>query len=104
MDIFIELTCVDIDGQRGAVGGTPSRRQKLHSSTERPGASDGRTAAVSALYALFHETAALTATASLLYGGILAVVALTSVLARTSERRRDARSTLAILIRKRRSG
>jgi len=53
---------------------------------------------------LLHDTATLTATASLLYGGILAIVALTSVLARTPERRRDARSTLTILLRKRRSG
>jgi hypothetical protein len=58
---------------------------------------------VSVLYGLFHETAALAATASFLYGGILTVVALTSVLARTPERRRDARSTLSILMKMRRS-
>lgn len=57
---------------------------------------------MSALYGLFHETAALTATAGFLYGGILTVVALTSVLARTPERRRDARSTLSILMKMRR--
>lgn len=57
---------------------------------------------MSALHGLFHDTAALTATASFLYGGILAAVALTSVLARTPERRRDARSTLAILMKMRR--
>ncbi|MEW1858858.1 hypothetical protein AB0399_00460 [Streptomyces sp. NPDC088194] len=59
---------------------------------------------MSALPGLFHDATALTAIASLLYGGILAVVALASVLARTPERRRDARSTLTILVRKRRSG
>ncbi|MEU1622382.1 hypothetical protein ABZ479_34455 [Streptomyces sp. NPDC005722] len=53
---------------------------------------------------LLHHAATLTAGAGLLYGGILAVVALTSVLARTPERRRDARSTLVILVRRRRSG
>ncbi len=51
---------------------------------------------------LFHQAATLTTTIGLLYGGILAVVALTSVLAPTPERRRDARSTLTILLMRRR--
>ncbi|MFJ8434757.1 hypothetical protein ACIQ9P_25995 [Kitasatospora sp. NPDC094019] len=50
-----------------------------------------------------HTTAAaeLAAGAGLLYGVVLAIVALTSVLARTPARRRDARSTLTILTRRR---
>ncbi|MFJ7421506.1 hypothetical protein ACIQXD_23245 [Streptomyces uncialis] len=59
---------------------------------------------MSVLPELLQNTAALTAVAGLSYGGVLAVVALTSVLARSPERRRDARSTLTILIRGRRSG
>ncbi|MFE2291924.1 hypothetical protein [Streptomyces sp. NPDC059452] len=59
---------------------------------------------MSMLPELLRDTATLTAAAGLLYGGVLAVVALTSVLARTPERRRDARSTLTILVRRRRSG
>ncbi|MYW02347.1 hypothetical protein [Streptomyces sp. SID3343] len=58
---------------------------------------------MSVLPALLHHTAAVTAGVGLLYGGVLAVVALTSVLAHTPERRRDARATLTILIRGRRS-
>ncbi|MGY0462884.1 hypothetical protein ACW14Y_21925 [Kitasatospora sp. cg17-2] len=46
--------------------------------------------------------AVLAAGAGLLYGIVLAIVALASVLARTSARRRDARSTLTILTRRRR--
>ncbi|GAA2258889.1 hypothetical protein GCM10010232_56710 [Streptomyces amakusaensis] len=57
---------------------------------------------------LLHDTAAVTAavtaTGGLLYGGVLSAVALISVLAPTPERRRDARSTLTILLRRRRSG
>ncbi|RDG36633.1 hypothetical protein [Streptomyces corynorhini] len=53
---------------------------------------------------LLNDVASLTVTAGLLYGGVVAVVALTSVLAPSPERRRDARSTLNILVRKRRSG
>ncbi|MBD0739336.1 hypothetical protein BGM09_07710 [Streptomyces sp. CBMA29] len=53
---------------------------------------------------LLHSAAALTATIGLLYGSLLSIVALASVLARTPERRRDARSTLRILVRGRRSG
>ncbi|MFJ4774126.1 hypothetical protein ACIP88_34310 [Streptomyces uncialis] len=59
---------------------------------------------MSVLPELLQNTATLTAVAGLSYGGVLAVVALTSVLARTPERRRDARSTLTILIKRRRSG
>ncbi|MFD4831893.1 hypothetical protein ACFWPV_18870 [Streptomyces uncialis] len=59
---------------------------------------------MSVLPELLQNAATLTAVASLSYGGVLAVVALTSVLARTPERRRDARSTLTILIKRRRSG
>lgn len=52
--------------------------------------------------ALLHNTTALAAGAGLLYAGVLTITALTSVLARTPERRRDARSTLTILVRGRR--
>ncbi|MEI5134992.1 hypothetical protein ACWCO0_32330 [Streptomyces tubercidicus] len=54
--------------------------------------------------ALLQNTAALAAGTGLLYTGVLATVALVSVLARTPERRRDARSTLTLLLRRRRSG
>ncbi|MFD7739269.1 hypothetical protein [Streptomyces sp. MJM8645] len=47
--------------------------------------------------------AVLAAGAGLLYGVVLAIVSLASVLARTPDRRRDARSTLAILSRRRQS-
>ncbi len=57
---------------------------------------------MSVLPGLFHDTATLTTTFGLFYGGTLALVTLTSVLARTPERRRDARSTLSILMRRRR--
>ncbi|MER5780677.1 hypothetical protein ABT104_02960 [Streptomyces mobaraensis] len=39
--------------------------------------------------------------AALLYTGVLFVVSLVSVLAPTAERRKDARTTLAILLRRR---
>ncbi|MFE7559965.1 hypothetical protein [Kitasatospora sp. NPDC057500] len=58
------------------------------------------------LPALSHgaTTAAVLASGTgLLYGTVLAFVAVASVLARTPERRRDARSTLTTLIRWRRS-
>ncbi|WP_052850925.1 hypothetical protein [Streptomyces avicenniae] len=48
--------------------------------------------------------AVLVAGTGLLYAIVLGVVALTSVLARTPARRRDARSTLTILVGRRRSG
>ncbi|GGX70452.1 hypothetical protein GCM10010515_42710 [Streptomyces fructofermentans] len=50
---------------------------------------------------MLYCTAALSACAGLLYAGVLFTVALVSVLAPTSERRKDARTTLAILVRRR---
>ncbi|MFC4516324.1 MULTISPECIES: hypothetical protein [Streptomyces] len=50
---------------------------------------------------LLHYAAALSGCASLLYVGVLFVVALVSVLAPTPERRKDARTTLTILTRRR---
>ncbi|MGW2766122.1 hypothetical protein [Streptomyces sp. NPDC001275] len=50
---------------------------------------------------LLYYTAALSGCASLLYTGVLFVVALVSVLASTPERRKDARTTLSILVRRR---
>jgi hypothetical protein len=81
---------------------TASPSQAASIDREACAASNGRSSTVSALPGLFHDAATLTATAGLLYGGILAVVALTAVLARTPERRRDARSTLTILMKRRR--
>ncbi|MFF4557726.1 hypothetical protein [Streptomyces sp. NPDC001422] len=46
-------------------------------------------------------TAALSGCAGLLYAGVLFTVALVSVLAPTPQRRKDARTTLAILVRRR---
>ncbi|MEU7184556.1 hypothetical protein [Streptomyces sp. NPDC045369] len=45
--------------------------------------------------------AALSGGTGLLYAGVLLFVALVSVLARTPERRKDARTTLSILMRRR---
>ncbi|MCG7206402.1 hypothetical protein [Streptomyces arenae] len=50
---------------------------------------------------LLHYAAALSGCVGLLYTGVLLVVALVSVLAPTSERRKDARTTLTILVRRR---
>ncbi|GAB3181758.1 hypothetical protein [Streptomyces incanus] len=50
---------------------------------------------------LLYYAAALSGCAGLLYTGVLFVVALVSVLARTPERRKDARTTLTILVRRR---
>ncbi|MFJ7278964.1 hypothetical protein [Kitasatospora sp. NPDC098663] len=50
---------------------------------------------------LFACAAALSGSAGLLYTGVLFVVALVSVLAPTAERRKDARTTLGILVRRR---
>ncbi|MFE3720943.1 hypothetical protein [Streptomyces cyaneofuscatus] len=47
------------------------------------------------------DAATLTAAGATTYTAVLAVVALTSVLAPTSDRRRDARATLTILLRRR---
>ncbi|MEU6071386.1 hypothetical protein ABZ864_44860 [Streptomyces sp. NPDC047082] len=49
---------------------------------------------------LLHCAAALSGCAGLLYAGVLFVVALVSVLAPTPERRKDARTTLTILVRR----
>ncbi len=46
------------------------------------------------------SAATLGGCATLLYTGVLITVALVSVLARTPQRRKDARSTLGILVRK----
>jgi hypothetical protein len=55
---------------------------------------------------LLHDTATVAAAIiiSLLGAVVLATVVLASVLARTPSRRRDARATLTILLRHRRSG
>lgn len=47
------------------------------------------------------NAAAWSGCVGLLYTGVLLVIALVSVLARTPQRRRDARSTLGILVRRR---
>jgi hypothetical protein len=47
------------------------------------------------------DAATLAAAGATTYTAVLATVALTSVLARTPERRRDARATLTILLRRR---
>jgi hypothetical protein len=56
---------------------------------------------VSAFPQLLHGAAALSACAGLLYAGVLALLALVSVLAPSAERRKDARTTLTILVRRR---
>ncbi|MFK8846523.1 hypothetical protein [Streptomyces sp. Ac-502] len=48
-----------------------------------------------------YYAAALSGAAGLLYAGALFFVALVSVLARTPERRKDARTTLSMLVRRR---
>ncbi|WP_425245890.1 hypothetical protein [Streptomyces sp. NEAU-NA10] len=55
---------------------------------------------MSALPALLHTGAELAAAASVLYTGSAAVAAAVSVFSRSPERRRDARQTLAILLRR----
>ncbi|MEU8624640.1 hypothetical protein [Streptomyces sp. NPDC048669] len=50
---------------------------------------------------LLYYTATVSGCAGLLYTGVLFVVALVSVLASTPERRKDARATLGILVRRR---
>ncbi|MFE6769910.1 hypothetical protein ACFVFD_13160 [Streptomyces fimicarius] len=52
------------------------------------------------LPALF-DAATLAAAGAMTYTAVLAVVALTSVLAPTADRRRDARATLTILLKRR---
>ncbi|MEV6122294.1 hypothetical protein AB0M23_17500 [Streptomyces sp. NPDC052077] len=56
---------------------------------------------MSHVYQLLYCAAALSGCAGLLYTVALISVALVSVLAPTAERRRDARSTLTILVRRR---
>ncbi|MFI7097765.1 hypothetical protein ACIBK8_00155 [Streptomyces sp. NPDC050161] len=56
---------------------------------------------MSQLPQLLYYTAALSGCVGLLYRGVLFVVALVSVLASTPERRKDARTTLSILVRRR---
>ncbi|WP_282202689.1 hypothetical protein [Kitasatospora fiedleri] len=59
------------------------------------------------MISLFDEAtkaAELTAAAGAVYSLLLTAVALTSVLARSAARRRDARETLRILMRRRGSG
>ncbi|GGY83056.1 hypothetical protein CP967_22805 [Streptomyces nitrosporeus] len=53
------------------------------------------------LPALLQDAATLAAAGGTLYTAVLAAVALTSVLAATPDRRRDARATLTILMRRR---
>ncbi|MFJ2908453.1 hypothetical protein ACIO8F_03290 [Streptomyces sp. NPDC087228] len=50
---------------------------------------------------LLHYTVIFSGCAGLLYTGVLFVVALVSVLASAPERRKDARTTLSILVRRR---
>lgn len=52
------------------------------------------------LESVFQETATLTAATGLVYTGAVVTVAASSVLFRSPQRRRDARATLAILIRR----
>ncbi|MFD8978464.1 hypothetical protein [Streptomyces sp. NPDC059564] len=55
---------------------------------------------MSVLQSVFHEAATLTAATGLVYAGAIAAVAGSSVLSRNPQRRRDARATLAILMRR----
>ncbi|MEU3221689.1 hypothetical protein ABZ695_00845 [Streptomyces sp. NPDC006976] len=54
----------------------------------------------SALESVFQVAAALSAAAGLVYVGAVATVAAASVLFRSPQRRRDARATLTILLRR----
>lgn len=53
------------------------------------------------LESVFQEAAILSAATGLAYTGVVATVAVSSVVLRTPQRRRDARATLAILMRRR---
>lgn len=53
------------------------------------------------LESVFQEAATLSAATGLAYTGVVATVAVSSVVLRTPQRRRDARATLAILMRRR---
>ncbi|MEH0564399.1 hypothetical protein QBA37_35095 [Streptomyces silvae] len=55
---------------------------------------------LTALEPVFQEAATLSAVTGLAYAGAVASVAASSVLFRNSQRRRDARATLAILMRR----
>ncbi|MCX4529854.1 MULTISPECIES: hypothetical protein [Streptomyces] len=56
---------------------------------------------MSVLPSVLHDAAALTAATGLAYTGAVVTVAAASVLSRSPERRRDARATLTILVRRR---
>ncbi|MFD9410137.1 hypothetical protein ACFWBN_24430 [Streptomyces sp. NPDC059989] len=56
---------------------------------------------MSVLQSVLHDAAALTAVTGLTYTGAVVTVAASSVLSRSPERRRDARATLTILLRRR---
>ncbi|MFD7258390.1 hypothetical protein [Streptomyces sp. NPDC059874] len=53
------------------------------------------------LPSILHDAAVLTAITGLTYTGAVVTVAASSVLSRSPERRRDARATLTILLRRR---
>ncbi|MFI7174842.1 hypothetical protein [Streptomyces spororaveus] len=53
------------------------------------------------LPALLHDAATVAALGALVYTLVVATVAATSVLSRNPDRRRDARATLTILLRRR---
>ncbi|WP_330300425.1 hypothetical protein [Streptomyces sp. NBC_00503] len=56
---------------------------------------------MSVLPSVLDDAAVLTAVTGLAYTGAVVTVAASSVLSRSSERRRDARATLTILLRRR---
>ncbi|MFD6874357.1 MULTISPECIES: hypothetical protein [unclassified Streptomyces] len=56
---------------------------------------------MSVLPSVLHDGAALAAATGLTYAGAIVTVTAASVLARSPERRRDARATLTILMRRR---
>lgn len=56
---------------------------------------------MSILPSVLHDAAALTAATGLAYTVAVVTVAVASVVARSPERRRDARATLTILLRRR---
>ncbi|MBT2478161.1 hypothetical protein [Streptomyces sp. ISL-94] len=55
---------------------------------------------LSVLQSVFQEAATLTAATGLAYTGAVVTVAASSVLSRNPQRRRDARATLTILMRR----
>ncbi|MFI5619008.1 hypothetical protein [Streptomyces sp. NPDC051567] len=56
---------------------------------------------MSMLLSILHDGTALAAATGLTYAGAVVTVAAASVLSRSPERRRDARATLTILMRRR---